>query len=280
MTRKGAGVLRRLLIGTRVGLWGGVLVGLVTMAAVLAPLIAPYNPYRMNSREMLSPPSAQHLLGTDNYGRDVLARVIYGSRVSLYVGMMSVAICLAIGAPLGLIAGCSKRLDNPIMRTMDVLFSFPPILLAIVIVAVLGPGLTNSMIAIGITGIPRLARLTRSQAISVAGMDYVSAAVAIGCSRTRVIVFHILRNSTAILVVQASVMFAGAILAEAALSFLGLGAQPPAASWGAMLSQARLFLEIAPWLSIFPGVAIMISVLGFNFLGDGLRDVLDPTLRR
>jgi peptide/nickel transport system permease protein len=279
MTKKGMGVVRRLFLKSRVGLCGSIVIVALCLTAFLAPILAPFDPYEMHSKDMLQPPSRKYLLGTDHYGRDVLSRVIYGSRISLYVGVVSVTIALAIGVPLGLIAGYYKRLDNFIMRVMDILFSFPPILLAIVVVAVLGPSLTNAMLAIGITTIPRFARFARAQALSVVKMDYVQAAVAVGASSLRIIFHHVLKNSAAIILVQISVNLAVAIVAEAALSFLGLGTQPPEASWGIMLNQARMFIELAPWLSIYPGLAIMIAVLGFNLLGDGLRDVLDPTLR-
>jgi peptide/nickel transport system permease protein len=180
---------------------------------------------------------------------------------------------------LGLLASYFKKLDNAIMRGIDVLFSFPPILLAIIIVTVLGPGLTNAMIAIGITYTPRFARLARSQALTIVEMEYVKAAKSLGASNIRVILRHVLPNTMAVILVQISLNFATAIIAEASLSFLGLGAQPPTPSWGSMLNQGRAFLEIAPWLSIYPGLAIMITVLGFNMLGDGLRDILDPRLR-
>jgi peptide/nickel transport system permease protein len=273
-------VMRRLSLRSPIGLCGVVIISVLCLAAILAPVLAPYDPYEMHSKDMLRSPGTKYILGTDHYGRDVLSRLVYGTRISLLVGGVSVSIGLLVGAPLGFIASYFKSWDNPIMRFMDILFSFPPILLAIVIVAVLGSGVTNAMIAIGITSIPRFARFARARALSVVEMDYVQAAVAMGASSLRVLVHHVLRNSTSILLVQISINFAIAIVAEAALSFLGLGSQPPEASWGVMLSQARLYIELAPWLSIFPGVAIMVTVLGFNLLGDGLRDVLDPTLRK
>lgn len=248
---------------------------------VLAPYVAPSDPYEIDATASLVAPNEKHPLGTDRLGRDVAARVIYGARTSLWVGFVSVSLTLLIGTPLGVIAGYSGGLlDNVIMRSMDIIFAFPAILLAIVIVAVLGPGITNAMIAIAIVYLPRMARLVRSPVLALREMDFIEAATAMGATSSRILIRHILPNIIGIILVQVSLNLSTAILAEAALSFLGLGAEPPTPSWGSMLNEGRPFLRLAPWLSIYPGIAIVVTVLGFNLLGDGLRDFLDPGLRQ
>ncbi|MEP6995322.1 MAG: ABC transporter permease [Acidobacteriota bacterium] len=259
---------------------GIVIVGIVIVAALFAPLIAPYDPTQKNTRNLLKGPTTQHPLGTDELGRDTLSRVIYGARISLEVGIIAVGISLVIGVLLGLVAGyVGGATDSIIMRIMDGLLAFPAIVLALAITAMLGPSLNNVMIAIGITGIPGFARLVRGQVLTTKGLEYVQAAQAVGAGDGRLMLRHILPNIVAPIIVQTSLSIAAAILAEAALSFLGLGIQPPAASWGAMLNTAKGYLSRTTWLAIAPGTAIFITVLGFNFLGDAIRDVLDPRLR-
>jgi peptide/nickel transport system permease protein len=259
---------------------GIVIVGMVIVAAIFAPLIAPYDPTQKNTRNLLKAPTLQHLMGTDELGRDTLSRVIYGARISLEVGVIAVGISLVIGVLLGLIAGyMGGGTDSVIMRVMDGLLAFPAIVLALAITAMLGPSLNNVMIAIGITGVPGFARLVRGQVLTTKGLEYVQAARAVGASDGRLMLRHILPNIVAPIIVQTSISVAAAILAEASLSFLGLGIQPPAASWGSMLNTAKGYLTHTSWLAIAPGTAIFLTVLGFNFLGDAIRDVLDPRLR-
>jgi len=250
---------------------------IVVICSILAPILAPYNPTAINLKEKLKPPTSTHLLGTDYFGRDVLSRVIYGGRVSLLVSLTVVGIAVMVGVPIGLTSGYfSGRIDNLLMRLMDSFLTFPPLLLAVVIVGVLGPDIQNVMLAIGIVNIPIFARLVRGSTLSVREEVYVRSARALGASTLRIVTSHILRNIVAPIVVQMTVTFAGAIIAEASLSFLGLGAQPPHPSWGRDLNEARRYLEDAPWLLMGPTAVIMISVLSINFIGDGLRDALDP----
>lgn len=269
------------LVHARLAGTGLFLITLFVLAALLAPMIAPYSPTKQQVTNALKSPSADHLMGTDGLGRDVFSRVLYGGRASLQVGFLSVAIALFSGVALGLVAGywSNSLLETVIMRTMDALLAFPALVLALAFVAALGPGLNNAIIAIGIVNIPAYARLTRGQVLSQKEHEYIEAARTIGASNLRIIVRHLLPNISAPLIVQASLGFAVAILAEAALSFLGLGVQPPTPSWGEMLNAARGYLEIDPWLVVGPGAAIFLAVLGFNFVGDGIRDVLDPHLR-
>ncbi|HEX9016379.1 MAG TPA: ABC transporter permease [Chloroflexota bacterium] len=263
----------------RLGMVGLVLVVLVGLVAVFAPWIAPYPPNDTLVRR-LSPPSGQFLLGSDDFGRDVLSRLIYGARVSFYVGFVSVGIALTFGSLAGLVAGYfGRHVDNVIMRIADVMFSIPPIVLAIAITAILGPSLTNAMVAIGIVYTPSFARVVRGPVLAIKETQYIEAAHTVGASSLRIIFKHLLPNVTAPLIVQTTFNLSTAILTESTLSFLGLGIQPPDPSWGTMLSVGRVYMELAWWLAIFPGLAIMISVMGFNLLGDGLRDVLDPRLR-
>lgn len=261
------------------GLVGLAIIALVVLAALLAPVISPYSPTAQVSRRLLEP-SAQYLLGTDEFGRDIFSRVIYGSRISLYVGAVSVSLALAFGGALGLISGyLGGRVDTLLMRLVDMLFAIPSLVLAIVIAGLLGPSLTNAMIAIGIVYAPIYARLVRGEMLAVRNYAYIEAARAVGVRPVGMIIRHFLPNIAAPLIVQTSLLLSTAILAEAALSFLGLGAQPPTPSWGAMLGSGRRFMELTPWVAIAPGIAIVITVLGFNLLGDGLRDALDPRLR-
>lgn len=263
--------------GGWIGLW---LTLLVVVVAVAAPLLAPYDPTEMFTQIRLQGPSSTHWLGTDELGRDLLSRILYGARVSVQVGLISVTIGVTGGSLLGLITGYyGGWVDTVIMRFMDILFAFPSILLALGVVAVLGPSLTNTMLAIGIVYIPIFIRIVRASVLEVRGLDYVDAARALGLTPARILWRHVYPNTMAPLLVQASLALSGAILTEASLSFLGLGIQPPDPSWGSMLSASRRFMELAPWTTIFPALATMVTVLGFNLFGDGLRDVLDPRLK-
>ncbi len=255
------------------------LVGLVMLVAtsVLAPLLVPYDPVQISLSEKLQPPNPAHLLGTDHFGRDVLSRVMLGGQVSLSVGLIVVAIALAVGLPIGLAAGYfGGRLDNVLMRLMDAFLTFPPLLLALAIVGSLGPDIKNVMLALGVVSIPTLARIVRGSTLATREEVYVSAARALGVSPPGIVVRHILPNVIAPIVVQMTVTFSAAIISEASLSFLGLGAQPPTPSWGRDLNEGRRFLEDAPWLLGVPTAVIMAAVLSVNFIGDGLRDALDP----
>jgi len=267
---------RRHLARSTSGKVGLALVALVLLMALLAPVISPHDPYEQSVYRLYGP-SLYFPFGTDEFGRDVMSRVIYGARVSLQVSLIAVAIALVVGGGLGLIAGYAEGwVDAVISRILDIVFAFPDILLALALLAVLGPALHNVMIAIGIVYMPSFARIVRGPVLSAKHNEYVEASRVIGARPLRTLFRHILPNVTAPLIVQTTIALSFAILSEAALSFLGLGAQPPTPSWGAMLSSGRRFVEIAPWTAIFPGLAIMIAVLGFNLLGDWLRDVLDP----
>ena len=263
-----------------VGIVGLVIVMLFLAVTVAAPWIAPYDPVYADFANVLAPPSWTHPFGTDDIGRDILSRVIHGARISLGAGLAPVALALAVGLPLGLLAGyAGGMIDNVLMRAVEVILAFPTLVLALGITAILGPKLSHALLAIGLVFVPNFARLIRGQVLSVRENDFVTAARALGGTDTRVVVQHVLPNCVAPLLVQSSFAISFAILVEAALSFLGLGTQPPTPSWGIMLSQGRGYLEQAPWLGAFPGVAIFITVLGFNLVGDGLRDALDPRLK-
>ena len=271
----------RRLARTRTAGIGAGIVGLVILAALLAPLVAPYDPTQQDTRSLLQGPSATHLLGTDELGRDTLSRAVYGTQVSLQVGIIAVGISLLVGGGLGLVAGYLRGMtDAVIMRVMDGLLAFPTLVLALAITASLGPGLRNAMIAIGIVGTPIFARLTRGQVLSVREREFVEAARTIGAGHLRIMLQHVLPNVMAPLIVQMSLSVAVAILAEATLSFLGLGVQPPEPSWGSMVSRGKDYLDLAPWLAFAPGGAILLAVMGFNFVGDAVRDALDPRLAR
>ncbi len=263
----------------------GAVVGMVVLSAFIlialfAPLVVPYDPIATSWTLVRKPPSAQHWFGTDELGRDVLARVIYGARASLLAGVISVSIALMIGVPLGLLSGYRGGfVDALISRITDAMLACPFLILAIALAAFLGPSLGNAMIAIGVTATPIFIRLTRGQVMSVKVEDYVEAARAMGNPRWRIALVHILPNILPALLVQATLSIAAAIIAEAALSFLGLGQQPPLPSWGSMLNAAQRFLTNAPWIAIWPGLAIFLVVLSLNLVGDGLRDALDPRER-
>jgi ABC-type dipeptide/oligopeptide/nickel transport system permease subunit len=262
-----------------IGLVGAAIVLATILLAVLAPLVSPYEPSKQGMGRLVGP-SAEHLMGTDELGRDVFSRIIYGARVSLQVGAISVLLALAAGLVVGLLAGFyGGMIDDWLMRLVDILFAFPGLVMAIVIAGLLGPTRTNAMIAIGIVYAPAFARVIRGSIISVMAEAYVESARVVGASDLRIMLRHLFPNILAPIIVMATVYLSTAILAEASLSFLGLGTQPPEPSWGGMLNAARRFMELAPWLAIFPGGAIMVVVLGFNFLGDGLRDILDPRIR-
>ncbi len=245
--------------------------------ALLAPEIAPYDPLQTSWSAVRKPPSESHLFGTDEIGRDVLSRVIWGARASLLAGLVSVCIALAFGVPIGLAAGyLGGWVDALISRCTDAMLACPFLILAIALAAFLGPSLTNAMIAIGISATPAFIRLTRAQTLAVKIEDYVEAARAIGNPHLRIALRHILPNVAAPIIVQATLAIAAAIIAEASLSFLGLGQQPPAPSWGSMLNTAKNYIDLAPWMAVWPGLSIFLLVLSFNLLGDGLRDTLDP----
>lgn len=248
--------------------------------AIFAPAIAPYDPFYMDSTAVLSPPSSAHLLGTDNMGRDILSRIFYGARISLRVSLISVAIATVAGVLLGVAAGYfGKVVDAIISRILEIMFAFPEVLLALLIMSILGASLNNIIIAIGIVYTPIFARITRGAVLSVKDSLYVEAARSIGVKDAAIIVRHILPNILSPVLVQVTLSLAFAILSEAALSFLGIGVEPDIPSWGIMLNNGKAWIEIAWWVGVFPGIAIALAVLGFNVLGDGLRDVLDPRLR-
>lgn len=277
---------RKTFLSNRLALFGLVVIILFALVAIFAPVLAPYDPVRDQSlSERFAGPSAEHLLGQDELGRDVLSRMIYGARISLTAGLAAVAFATVGGTIVGLVAGYAGGwIDSILMRLMDVLLAFPSILLAIVIVSILGQGLTNALLAVGIILLPQMARVVRSAVISVRERDYVEAAHALGASNYRIVTSAILPNSLAPLIVQATLALATAILDVAALSFLGLGARPPSPEWGAMLTDAfrsgfGVFTE-GQHAIVFPGIAIALSVLSVNFIGDGLRDALDPRRRR
>jgi peptide/nickel transport system permease protein len=259
---------------------GATILLVVVLLTVFGPLLSPYDPVAVIPAERLLLPSAQHLFGTDNFGRDVFTRVLYGGRLSLQVGLISIVVASLTGTLLGLIAGYYGRwVDAVIMRLIDAMLAFPSILLALAIVAILGRSLPNVMLAVGIATIPVYTRVVRASTLAIRQIDYVTSAHAVGCSTWRILWRHILPNILAPIIVITTNGIAGAIIAGAALSFLGLGAQPPTPEWGIMLSEGRQYLRTAWWVTTFPGLAIMIAVMAINLMGDGLRDVLDPRLR-
>jgi peptide/nickel transport system permease protein len=256
-----------------------VLLVMVVLALFPAP-IAPYEPNKQNISMRLQPPRAEHLLGTDQFGRDILSRLIHGTRISLLVGVVSVAVAAVLGVGLGVVSGFyGGVVDSLLMRLVDMLMAFPSIILALTIVAVLGPNIINAMVAVGIAMSPRMARLVRGIVLRLKEVEFVEAARAVGAGDLRIMFVYVLPNSLSTIIVTGTLMVAYAILVEANLSFLGLGTQPPTPSWGNMISDGFGFLNTAPWISTFSGLAIMVAVLGFNLLGDGLRDLLDPRLR-
>ncbi len=271
--------LRR-LVRRRGAMVGLALVMLFVAMALLAPWLAPYDPLQTSWSAVRQAPSSAYLFGTDEIGRDVLSRVIWGARASLLAGLVSVCISLSFGVPIGLAAGYAGGwVDGLISRVTDAMLSCPFLILAIALAAFLGPSLTNAMIAIGVAATPVFIRLTRAQVLAVKVEDYVEAARAVGNSHLRIALRHILPNVVAPLIVQSTLAIAAAVIAEASLSFLGLGQQPPAPSWGSMLNTAKNYIENAPWMAVWPGLSIFLLVLSFNLLGDGLRDALDPRHR-
>lgn len=262
-----------------IGALGAAIVVLVILMAIFAPAVATHDPAAQEAKRLL-PPSVDHFMGTDELGRDVFSRVVFAARTSLYVGVLSVSLAIVLGVTAGLLAGyIGGRFDSVMVGIMDILFAFPTLVLAIVITGLLGPSLTNAMLAIGVVYSPTFARVARGAVLTVKNEAYIEAAYVVGGKQRHIILRHVLPNILAPLIVLATLSLSLAILAEAGLSFLGLGTQPPDPAWGLMLSQGRKFMELSPGLAIFPGLAIMVTVLAFNFLGDGLRDALDPRLR-
>jgi peptide/nickel transport system permease protein len=274
-----AQILRR-FAQSRSAILGGFLIVALLTAVILAPVLSPHDPLDQSFPRQLKPPSRGYLLGTDEFGRDILSRIIFGARIALGIGSLAVGIAVALGVPLGLVAGYfGGVLDTAIMRTMDVLLAFPYLLLALIVVTLLGFGLTNVMIAVGLVYVPQYSRIVRSVTLSVRERLFVEAAHAMGGSNLRIMLRHVLPNCLAPIIVQTTLSLGWAIVNAAGLSFLGLGAQPPTPEWGAMLSSGREYMRNAPWITTFPGLAILFTALGFNLLGDGLRDALDPRLK-
>lgn len=270
----------RRLVKNRMAVVGAFLVVMFVVMAVFAPLIAPYDPTKTNFRDRLTPPTSEHWFGTDSLGRDMLSRIIYGSRYSLVTGIVSVGIALTLGTFLGLVAGYyGKWADQIIMRFMDMLLAFPGILLAIAIISVLGRGLINAMIAVGLYTIPTFARVVRGNVLALREAEFIQGVRAAGAKNGWIIFRHVLPNILTPVIVLGTMRLGSAILTAASLSFIGLGAQPPMPEWGAMLSGGRDVLRTAPHIMLFPGLAILLAVIGFNLLGDGLRDALDPKLK-
>ena len=268
------------ILRTKGALAGLIILSLLILAAILAPLITSYDPIVINPPDRTLPPSRDHWLGTDGFGRDIYTRVVYGARVSLPVGLIAVSIAASIGAILGLVAGYFGRYaDAIIMRIIDIMLAFPSIMLALVVVAILGPSIRNVMIAVGISEIPRYTRLIRGQVLSARELLYVEAAKVVGVPTSKILIRHILPNVVSPVVVLGTLSVGSAILSAAGLSFLGLGAQPPRPEWGAMLADGRQFLSSHWWVATMPGLAIAITVLSINMFGDGLRDILDPRIR-
>lgn len=279
--RKAKGAdLAKALIKNKMSLVGGSIVLIYIILAVLAPLISPYDPYEIDLVNKLQPPSSDHIMGTDDKGRDIFSRILYGSQLSLAVGFVSVFIGALFGIVLGIVSGYyGGWVDTIIMRFIDVLLAFPGLLLALAIVSALGPSLINVMIAVGVFSIPTFARIVRGSTLSVKKMEYIDAIRVLGASDLKIIFVHILPNILSPIIVQGTLRLATSILSVAGLSFLGMGAQPPTPEWGAMLSDGRDFLFTAPHIALFPGIAIALIVLGFNLFGDGLRDALDPRMK-
>jgi peptide/nickel transport system permease protein len=274
-----AGFVSRLI--TRKTVMVGILILLVVAAlAILAPLIAPYSPSRLSVVNRLKPPSGIYWFGTDEFGRDVFSRTIYAGRLSLLVGASVVAFAAVFGVTLGLVAGFFRRLDTPIARIIDAMMAFPDILLAIALVAALGPSLVTVIVALGIVYTPRLARIVRASTLVIRELPYVEAARALGVPTWRIMTRHVLRNLVSPILVQGTFIFAYAMLAEAGLSFLGLGVSPEVPTWGTMIAAGRQYIGQADWMTLFPGIAIILSVLSLQMVGDGFRDLLDPRLRK
>jgi peptide/nickel transport system permease protein len=262
------------------GMAGVLIIGLLLLAGLLAPWLTPYDPTQQDLRQVLRPPSPEHPLGTDQLGRDILARLLYGTRLTLFIGFFAVMVGMSVGVPLGVISGYYRgAVDMVIQRIMDLMLSFTTFLLALALVALLGVGLTNIIVAVGISNIPRFARLVRSAVLTIREVSYVEASKALGAPDRRVLWLHVLPNALAPVIIQATLTMGATILIAAGLGFLGLGVQPPTPEWGAMLGEGRNYIFTSPYVTTFPGLAIFMAVLGFNLLGDGLRDALDPQLR-
>jgi len=273
--------LWRRLRRNRAAMAGAAVVAVFVLLAVLAPVLVPFNPTQGNLNDRLQPPSATHWLGTDELGRDLLSRILFGARISLQIQIVAVVLALLVGVALGSVGGYrGGYMDNIIMRAMDVLLAFPGIFLALAIIAALGPGLLNLMLAAGISSVPQFARIVRASILSLKEREFVEAALALGSGSGRVMFRHLLPNCLAPIIVQSTLRMATVLLTASGLSFLGLGVQPPTPEWGAMLSNARSYLIVAPHVATIPGLAIMVVVVGFNLFGDGLRDTLDPRLRQ
>jgi peptide/nickel transport system permease protein len=269
------------LAKNKMSLIGGIIIIIYLLLAILAPFIAPSDPYQINLLDKLKPPSMDHWMGTDDKGRDILSRILYGSQLSLAVGFVSVFIGALFGIVLGIVSGYfGGWIDTIIMRIIDILLAFPGMLLALAIVSALGPNLFNVMIAVGIFSIPTFARIVRASTLSIKKMEYIDAIKVLGATDLKIIFVHILPNIMSPIIVQGTNRLATSILSVASLSFLGMGAQPPSAEWGAMLSNGRDFLYSAPHIALFPGLAIAFIVLAFNLFGDGLRDALDPRMKQ
>ena len=278
--RRGTTHVATRLLHNRSAIVGGSVLLLIVLLSLAAPLISPYDPIKTNQRLSLEEPSLEHLMGTDRFGRDIFSRVLYAGQTSLPIGIVSVAIGVVVGVSLGLLAGFHGGwVDGVSMRFVDLLLAFPGILLALAIIAILGGSLTNLMIAVGIAAIPDYVRITRGAVLSVKEREFVLAARVIGCRGPNIMLRHILPNVVAPIIVLATLGMAAAIITGSALSFLGLGIKPPTPEWGNMLAEGREFLQHAPWVAFFPGLAIMLTVLSINLLGDGLRDALDPRMR-
>ena len=259
---------------------GTMLVGALVLAGILAPLLTPYDPAQQSLMEVLKPPSLAHPLGTDQLGRDILARLLFGARLTLFMGVFAVGVGMVIGVPLGVISGYYRGyVDMAIQRVMDLMLSFTTFLLALALVSLLGVGLTNVIVAVGISTIPRFARLVRSSVLTIREIAYVEASHAMGARDGRILWRHVLPNAFAPVIIQATLSMGATILTAAGLGFLGLGVQPPTPEWGAMLGEGRNYIFSSPYVTTFPGMAIFVAVLGLNLLGDGLRDALDPQLR-
>ena len=277
LRRKPPGIMRR-LFRHRLFVTGVALFALMLTMGLAADWLATHDPVLVRAREGFRPPGLDHLFGTDNFGRDVFSRVVFGARLSIAIGFVTVVLTGLVGTACGLAAGHFRRLDNPIMRVMDALMAFPAILLAIAITAALGPSASNVVIALAAVYVPRTARVVRASVLVVRETDYVHAAHAVGAGHLRVMLQHILPNSMAPLIVQLTFVFAYAVIAEAVLSFLGIGPPPPSPSWGNIIAEGKDYIREASWIALFPGLAIALTVLGLNLLGDGLRDVLDPRM--
>lgn len=260
---------------------GALIIGIMIILAVCAPLVVPYDPLVQDLEHVLEPESAQHLMGTDDLGRDMLSRIIFGTRLSLLAAIYAVAVAFLLGVPIGLLSGYHRGYwdELVVMRIVDAWQAFPFLILALALAATLGAGFSNAMIAIGIGFTPAFIRIVRAQVMTVSNQEYIQAARVVGAPTSRILLRHVLPNSMAPLLVQTTLSMAAAVLAEAALSFLGLGAQPPTPSWGQMLNVAQGYISLAPWLAYWPGLAIFLAVMGLNLIGDGVREALDPRLK-